>query len=294
MRLNRIAILFATFVALAAPANAASYAVGPQYDTTHVYVAPADFDRFIASFVATFGGTMSKQGISQVTPMPSQTMLQLALTPAGTISVFGFRTPIPHPFGAERTGYLVTDLNAAVRAARDAGAEVIVAPFPDPIGRDAVVSWPGGVTMQLYWHTTPPSYASLATIPENRIYISPDRADTFVRDFLAFAGGKVASDEIKAPGAEIGRPGETYRRVRMQTPFGKLAVIVTDGHLPFPYGHEMTGYEVPDLGTTLEKATKAGATVLIKPFISEGRTAAMVQFPGGFIAEVHSISAHAP
>ena len=27
-------------------------AVGPQYDTTHVYVAPEDFDRFVASFVA--------------------------------------------------------------------------------------------------------------------------------------------------------------------------------------------------------------------------------------------------
>jgi len=28
-------------------------AVGPQYDTTHVYVAPEDFDRFVASLVAT-------------------------------------------------------------------------------------------------------------------------------------------------------------------------------------------------------------------------------------------------
>ena len=31
--------------------------VGPQYDTAHVYVAPEDFDRFVASLVATFGGT---------------------------------------------------------------------------------------------------------------------------------------------------------------------------------------------------------------------------------------------
>jgi hypothetical protein len=38
-------------------------AVGPQYDTTHVYVAPEDFDRFVASLVATFGGTTSKQGV---------------------------------------------------------------------------------------------------------------------------------------------------------------------------------------------------------------------------------------
>src|ERR1700686_1356254 len=34
-------------------------AVGPQYDTTHVYVAPADFDRFVASLLATFGGADS-------------------------------------------------------------------------------------------------------------------------------------------------------------------------------------------------------------------------------------------
>jgi hypothetical protein len=31
--------------------------VEPQCDTTHVYVATEDFDRFVASLVATFGGT---------------------------------------------------------------------------------------------------------------------------------------------------------------------------------------------------------------------------------------------
>ena len=289
MRRMQIAGLAAIAIAAgAANGHAAGYAVGPQYDSTHVYVAPADFDRFMASFVATFGGTLSKQGVFQVTPTPSQTISQVALTPAGIISVFGFKTPIPYPFGAERTGYLVTDFDAAVKAARNAGAEVVVAPFPDPIGRDAIISWPGGVTMQLYWHTTPPSYAPLATVPENRIYISPDRADVFMHDFLAFAGGRIVSDDAKAPGMEIGRLGETYRRVRLETPFGKLAVMVTDGHLPFPYGHEITGYEVPDLGATLQKARKAGATLLTKPATSEGRTAVMVQFPGGYIAEIHS------
>ena len=49
-------------------------AVGPQYDTTHVYVAPADFDRFVASLLATFGGTTTKQGVFTVTPTPSSTM----------------------------------------------------------------------------------------------------------------------------------------------------------------------------------------------------------------------------
>src|SRR5262249_4347988 len=166
-------------------------AVRAQYDTTHVYVAPEDFDRFVTSFVATFGGTTSKQGVFTVTPTPSSTMSQLVLTPAGTLSVFGFKTPVPYPFGSERTGYLVTDLDAAVRAARANGADVIVAPFNDPIGRDAVVQWPGGVNMQLYWHTTPPGYAGLQTIPENRIYVSPDRADAFIRSFVAFSGGTV-------------------------------------------------------------------------------------------------------
>src|SRR5579864_2007551 len=75
--------------ALARPAAAPSLAaVGPQYDTTHVYVAPEDFDRFTDSFVATFGGHKSQQGVFQVTPTPSRTMSQLVFTPAGTLSVF--------------------------------------------------------------------------------------------------------------------------------------------------------------------------------------------------------------
>src|SRR6202008_4072606 len=169
----------------------ANVAVGRQYDTTHVYVAPEDFDRFVTSFLATFGGSASKPGVATVTPTPSYTALQMVFTPVGTLSVFGFKTPVPHPFGSERTGYLVTDLDAAVRAARANGADVIVAPFNDPIGRDAVVQWPGGVNMQLYWHPTPPNYATLQTIPENRVYLSPDRADAFVRSFVAFSGGTV-------------------------------------------------------------------------------------------------------
>jgi hypothetical protein len=48
-------------------------AVGPQYDTTHVYVAPADVDVFVASFLATFGGQSTKQVVATVTPTPSST-----------------------------------------------------------------------------------------------------------------------------------------------------------------------------------------------------------------------------
>src|SRR6476469_5824278 len=164
-------------------------AVGPQYDTTHVYVAPAEFDRFVASLIATFGGTTTKQGVFTVTPTPSSTMSQLVMTPVGTISVFGFKTPVPYPFGFERTGYLVTDVDEAIRAAKATGADVLVAPFDDPIGRDAVIQWPGGVNTQLYWHTTAPSYPSLQTVPENRVYVSSERADAFVRSFLDFSHG---------------------------------------------------------------------------------------------------------
>ena len=270
------------------PASSPPVAVGPQYDTTHVLVAPEDFDRFVASFVATFGGTTSKQGVFTVAPTPSSTMSQLVLTPVGTVSVFGFKTPVPYPFGVERTGYLVTDLDVAVRAARACGADVIVAPFDDPIGRDAIVQWPGGVNMQLYWHTTAPSYAKLQTIPENRVYVSPDRADAFIRSFVAFSGGTVASDDPKAPGVEIGRPGDAYRRVRIASTFGKVAVLVTDGHLPYPYGLELTGYETPDLDTTLAKAESAGARVLVAPYPAADRRSALVQFPGGYIAEIHA------
>jgi predicted enzyme related to lactoylglutathione lyase len=265
-------------------------AVGAQFDTTHVYVAPEDFDRFVASLVATFGGTTTKQGVFTVTPTPSSTMSQLVLTPAGSVSVFGFKTPVPYPFGAERTGYLVTDVDAAVRAARATGADVIVAPFNDPIGKDAVIQWPGGVNTQLYWHTTPPSYAPLQTIPENRVYVSPDRVDAFVGSFLAFSHGSVVSDDARAPGVEIGRPAETFRRVRIESKFGKLIVLVTDGHLPYPYGREMTGYEVANLAETLTKAKAAGADVLVPPYKTDERDAVVVSFPGGYIAEIHSVT----
>jgi predicted enzyme related to lactoylglutathione lyase len=262
--------------------------VAPQYDTTHVYVSPEDFDRFVASLVATFGGTTSKQGVFTVTPTPSSTMSQLVLTPVGTLSVFGFKTPVPYPFGTERTGYLVTDLDAAVQAARTTGADVLVTPFNDPIGRDAIIQWPGGVNTQLYWHTTAPSYKALQAIPENRVYVSADRVAAFVDSFLAFSHGNVIADDAHAPGVEIGRPSDTYRRIRIQSNFGKLTVLVTDGHLPYPYGREMTGYEVANLTDTLAKAKAAGVEILIPPYTADQRNAAIVQFPGGYIAEIHS------
>ena len=108
------------------------------------------------------------------------------------------------------------------------GARRLVAPFADPIGRDAIVRWPGGASMQFYWCNSPPTAPPLVTIPEQRVYISTERADSFVTSFLRFSKGEVISDD-----------GE--------------------------------------------------ATVLVEPFESEGREAAMVQFPGGYIAEIHTV-----
>jgi predicted enzyme related to lactoylglutathione lyase len=264
--------------------------VAPQYDTTHVYVSPEDFDRFVASLLATFGGTTTKQGVFTVTPTPSSTMSQLVLTPVGSVSVFGFKTPIPYPFGAERTGYLVTDLDDATRTAVEDGADVLVSPFNDPIGRDVVIQWPGGVNMQLYWHTTAPSYKALQTIPENRVYVSTNKAEAFLRSFLDFSHGKVVSDDPHAPGVEIGRPKDIYRRIRIESSFGKSTVLVTDGHIPYPYGRETTGYEVANLTDTLAKAKAADVEILVPPYTADQRNAALVQFPGGYIAEIHSSS----
>jgi len=142
--------------------------------------------------------------------------------------------------------------------------------------------------MQLYWHTTVPSYPPLVTVPENRVYLSSDRVDAFVHDFILFSGGRGAADDPAAPGVEIGRPDQTGRRVRVESAFGKMTVFVTEGHLPWPYGRELAGYEVASLAATLAKAKAAGVEVLVGPYSSDGRDAVMVQFPGGYIAEIHA------
>jgi hypothetical protein len=290
--IGALSLLRETTPAVAQGGGAATpnVAVAPQYSSTHVYVTPGDFDRLVASFLATFGGKTSKRAVATVTPTPSSTLSQIVLTPVGTLSVFGFKTPIPYPFGAERTGYLVSDMDAAISAARATGADVVVTPFNDAIGRDAIIQWPGGVDTQIYWHTTPPSYGPLQTIPENRVYLSADRVDAFVRSFVAFSHGEVISDNAQAPGIEIGRPDETYRRIRIESNFGKLNALVTEGHLPYPYGRETSGYEVANLTDTVAKAKAAGAQILVGPYTADQRDAAFVQFPGGYIAEIHSPS----
>jgi len=266
----------------------ASVAVGPQYDSTHVYVAHADLEKFVNSFIATFGGTATKAGVTNVAPVPSSTEFQAVISPVGLLSVFAFQTPIPYPLGAERDGYMVSDMDQAIAAARAAGAAVIVEPFSDPIGKDAVIQFPGGVNLQLYSHFAPTKRPPLEFIFENRVYLSRDDADNFVRSFNGFSGGKVISDDKQADAGEIGRKGETYRRIRLESLFGNALVLVTDGHLPYPFGREVTGYEVKELGATLAKAEAAGAKVLSGHYAATDRDTAIVEFPGGYIAEIHS------
>lgn len=210
------------------------------------------------------------------------------MSPVGTLSTFAYTTPIPYPFGLERTGYLVTDMNQAIAAACSAGASIIVAPFKDPIGMDSIIERPGGVKMQLYWHYIPPSCEPLASVSENRVYLSQDRIDQFTHAFIHFSRGQVISDDWHANAAEVGEPGETYRRIRVESKFGKMQVMATDGQLPYPFGYEICGYQVSDLNETLANAKSHGVTILIEPVDADDRRTAMVQFPGGFVAEIHS------
>jgi hypothetical protein len=81
----------------------------------------------------------------------------------------------------------------------------------------------------------------------------------------------------------------TYRRIRIESTFGRLTVLVTDGQLPYPYGREVTGYEVANLAAMLSRGKSAGVTVLVAPYQADQREAAIVKFPGGYIAEIHSV-----
>jgi hypothetical protein len=274
------------------PATRVRLAVGTQYDSTHVYVTPGSVNAFVTSWEATFGGTNTEQVVTDVTPTPSQTISELVLSPVGTLSVFDYQTPAPYPFGAERTGWLVTNLDQGVHAAEADGATLVVAPFADPIGKDAVIQFPGGVDAQLYVHNTPPSYAPLASVPQNRVYLTPDAAAAFLHTYLRFTDGHVTSDDRHADGAQIGLPGTEYRRIAISSPFGDTVLTVTDGHLPYPFGRETTGYSVTDLGTTIAKAQAAGAKLLWGPYTSTTLDSAVLQFPGGYIAEIHSTPSH--
>lgn len=47
-----------------------------------------------------------------------------------------------------------------------------------------------------------------------------------------------------------------------------------------------------NLNDTLKKAIAAGVSVLVPPYSAADREAAILQFPGGYIAEIHRVSSH--
>ncbi|MEZ0049071.1 hypothetical protein ABIA30_000061 [Mycobacterium sp. MAA66] len=272
-----------------APSQSASQAVGPQYDSVHVYVGPGQLDTFVRSWLATFGGSTKPAAVATVTPTPSQAKSQLILSPVGTISAFEYTTAVPYPFGSERTGWLVGNFDAGVQQARDAGAAVVVAPFPDPIGRDTVIQFPGGVNAQLYWHTTTPNYPPVASVPDNRIYLPAATVDQFLKSYLQFTHGSIDTDAATADGALVGRPGTTFRRIHLTSAFGNTLIAVTDGQLPYPYGREVAGYAVNDVAAITQKAVAAGARELAPAVHAGTATSAILQWPGGYIAELHTV-----
>jgi len=51
---------------------------------------------------------------------------------------------------------------------------------------------------------------------------------------------------------------------------------------------ELTGYEVLDVDTTVTKAKRAGAPLLVDPYSADDRRSAFVQFSGRYIAEIRA------
>jgi hypothetical protein len=264
--------------------------VGPQFDAPHIYLQHGKLVAFEHAWVATFGGTAATPFSLQATPTPSRAISGVVFSPVATLSTWDYSTPIPYPFGTENIGEMMANFNEGLADAERSGATVLVAPFKDPVGKDVIVQFPGGINMQLWKYDSSAllkPFHPLKTIPDSRFYLDPGEANAFIRDWLAFSHGYVAADDRSANGAEIGMPGTTYRKVLIESTFGETLVIVSSGQLPYPFGRETMGYAVPDLTATLAKATAAGAHVLYGPFREPGLATAMVQFPGGYICEIH-------
>jgi hypothetical protein len=71
--------------------------------------------------------------------------------------------------------------------------------------------------------------------------------------------------------------------------FGNMLVLVTDGHLPYPSGHEITGYQVKDLAATLEKAKTAGVKILRRALQDERSDQRHCRMTGRYVAELHAL-----
>ncbi|WP_300112403.1 hypothetical protein [Sphingobium sp.] len=98
------------------------------------------------------------------------------------------------------------------------------------------------------------------------VYVPVAEFDEFIRGFISTFGGKASG-------------------------CGRTTLIVTDGAPPWPYSQELTGYGVAVLKGTLVRAQGAGVKLLVPTDTVGARSAAMVPFPGGYIAELHATTA---
>ncbi|MFC5721304.1 glyoxalase [Streptomyces gamaensis] len=271
--------------------SAQDLAFGPAYNTTHVYLDAKDEPALVNSWKKTFDSPGVNIGqYSNITPAgQTRDTGGVMPSPYGNLSLLAL-TPLPYPFGTDQAGFRVKDVKAAVKAATGAGAKNIVQPWTEETGQETLVQFPGGVVVQLFQKSgkyAAATYPDLKSVPTDRYYVPLDAADDFVSAYTGFTGGRVTSDNKSADGAEVGMKGGTLRKVLIDAgKFGKAEVLATDGHLPYPYGREHSGYEVMDLPGTLDKATGSGAKVVV-PASAHGGKAAIVQFPGGYLAEVH-------
>lgn len=267
-------------------------AYGVEYDASHVYVQHGKLNAFIKSWEATFGGTNNPPTVFGITPTPSKALASIIHSPVGLLAAYDYQTPVPYPFGTEQTGFAVHGIDGAAQAARRTGATVPVAPWTGPVGREAVVRFPGGFSSQIWAQFDMSGFPPLATQPEFRVYLSADTVGAFLASYLRFTDGRIVSDTPAADGAELGAPGTTYHRIRIRTQFGNTVVLAGQGYWNYPYGRDTTGYTVSDVAATVAKATANGATVLAGPYHGADRTSAMLQFPGGYIAEIHDGTFH--
>jgi hypothetical protein len=115
------------------------------------------------------------------------------------------------------------------------------------------------------------------------VYVASQHIDAFVDSFIATFGGQASQRAVFTVTPTPSKTASQY----VQTPVGMLSVFAFQSPIPYPFGREMTGYQVADLNETLAKAQGVGVKTLSPVNRTvEGRTA-MVEFPGGYVAEIH-------
>ena len=151
-----------------------------------------------------------------------QTMSQLVLTPAGSVSVFGFKTPMPYPFGRRTHGLSGDRSRRRRRAAQADGADVLVSSVQRsdrPGRRDPVARRREHAALLAHDAALVPA---LKTIPENRVYVSPERANDFSQLSRRFRTGKVGRTMRTRRVSRSGASPIPYRRDPDPSVFGTV------------------------------------------------------------------------